>query len=369
MAGSLIVTPFATNGTTRNPPQTDPNGFVNWDQGYTQFYEIELGSNNPQAKAVERDIQNALFKIATENIQAWQQLGFSQWYSTMAGGYAKNAMVMRQDTNSDWIPFRSLVGANVSDPLTNNVNWDRIRTTDELLGRIPMPTGGPTNSAEVITNPVDFNILLNGTWEFISDAVASASPNAPSPLGGSTTAGMVEAKSWVNGATTYAVQRYLDRLGNCLFRGAVNGAWNAWTATKDPLPYSIDVSVTANVIEATFSMPSGIIPDNTLFWVKIANANTGATTFTPNIGVIPVALPVVGQANAALSGGELVVGGRALFIYKSDTNNFVLSFCSGGAVQVPAATAANHATNLGQVQTMVASAGASPALMYYMGQI
>src|SRR5689334_22894595 len=109
MSGSIILQPFAAAGDVVVIPQTDPSNFVNFNQGYTPDYEIELASGNPQAKAVERTVQNALFKIATENIQAWQQLGFSAWYSTMPGGYTENAMVVRQDAFAVWKPYRSKV--------------------------------------------------------------------------------------------------------------------------------------------------------------------------------------------------------------------------------------------------------------------
>jgi len=56
----LILTPFANAGDQTVIPPTDPNGFVNFANGYTPDYEINLGSGDPQAKAVERGIQNYL---------------------------------------------------------------------------------------------------------------------------------------------------------------------------------------------------------------------------------------------------------------------------------------------------------------------
>jgi hypothetical protein len=50
----LILTPFANTGDQTVIPPTDPNGFVNFANGYTPDYEINLGSGDPQAKAVER---------------------------------------------------------------------------------------------------------------------------------------------------------------------------------------------------------------------------------------------------------------------------------------------------------------------------
>jgi microcystin-dependent protein len=105
----------------------------------------------------------------------------------------------------------------------------------------------------------------------------------------------------------------------------------------------------ANVVQASFPLPSTTIADNQPFWVKIKNTNTGATTFTPNPGIVS-ASPVVGAAHQALQGGELVANGRALFIWRQDITSYVLVECTGGAMQTAAATASQHTPQAGQVQ-------------------
>ncbi|WP_144409781.1 hypothetical protein [Cupriavidus basilensis] len=104
----------------------------------------------------------------------------------------------------------------------------------------------------------------------------------------------------------------------------------------------------ANVVQASFPLPSATLTDNQQFWVKIKAANTGATTFTPNPGVISPA-PVVGAAHQALQGNELVANGRALFVWRADISSFVLLECTGGALQVAAAAQPQHAAQLGQI--------------------
>ncbi len=372
MSGSLIIQPFANAGDVAVPPQTDPDGFVNFNQGYTPFYEIELASGNPQAKAVERPVQNALFKIATENIQAWQQLGFPEWYSTMPAGYTTNATVMRQDGFGVWKPYRSLVDGNVSDPLVTPASWAYVPLPSEGLANVPMPSGGPGgSSAMLVTVATNFNTFTTGTWTIQSDAVATGSANAPAQTGLSAAAGMLESMRWLNGVTPYIAQRYIDRNGNSFFRGASNGVWTAWTSTTPPTTYSIDTSVVDNIVSATFPLASAILPDNAMFWVKIATTNTGASTFTPNPAVIPVPLPILGQAGLPLQGGEMVDAGHALFIYKADVNNFSLIACTGGAIQSGTGTGSNQAISLSQANALIAAAISSAVndqTLYFMGQ-
>jgi len=61
------------------------------------------------------------------------------------------------------------------------------------------------------------------------------------------------------------------------------------------LTYGIDGG-TANVVQATFPIPVTSLTDGMNVWVKVKTANTGATTFTPNPGVISAA----GQATGRL---------------------------------------------------------------------
>lgn len=107
------------------------------------------------------------------------------------------------------------------------------------------------------------------------------------------------------------------------------------------LQYGIDFGAT-NTVQATFPIAPTSIADNQQFWVKIKNANTGATTFTPNPGVIG-ATPVVGAAHQALQGGELVANGRALFVYRADIASYVLESCTGASLQTAPATQGQHA--------------------------
>ena len=229
----LIEQPFAYQGDTTEPPMTDPNGYVNFTQGYTSDYEIDLTSSNPRAKPVERGIQNYLFNILTGNIQFWQQHDAPEWFANMIGGYPLNAVVSRQDTTGTWRPYRSLVAANLSDPLTNTTQWKYIKNPVEALMDIPMPSGGTGGPAsEVIIAAIDFNstTLTNGTFEVLNDTIAAACTNLPSAVGGTKRAGILEDKRWgtVGAADRTGVQRYLNTNNEMFVRYLKGTTWSAW---------------------------------------------------------------------------------------------------------------------------------------------
>lgn len=156
----LILRPFANAGTRRVPAQTDENFNVNFEQGYTPQYEIDLNSGDPNAKAVERPIMNYLFYLATSNIQSWQKNAFPEFYPTMPGGYGKNTHVYYEGK-----VFRSLIFGNTKVPGTDKTAWEEQITQAEILAAAPMPYGGSAGpSAAVIATSVDFNELSRTTF-------------------------------------------------------------------------------------------------------------------------------------------------------------------------------------------------------------
>lgn len=113
---------------------------------------------------------------------------------------------------------------------------------------------------------------------------------------------------------------------------------------------------TANAYSAVNAVPlvSGATPtwiDGVVQAVKIAHANTGASTYAPD-GL--TAIPIYGLGLQPLQGSELVVGGTAILMRTtiSSVNSgnpiCILMECAGGAQQVPPATASQHAMQLGQ---------------------
>lgn len=178
MAAPLITSAFARIGDTRNPPQTDATGAVNWDNGYTPNYEINLSSGDPLAKPVERDVMNYLFNILTDNVKQYQALGTPEWYSAMPNGYQAGAVVCVNNGNG-WDLYRSLLNQNTSNPV-GSASWDKIWTSAQIRGIIPMPLGGP-NSIQDGNLPSGGNItsLGNGTYIVPSDAIAATITGLP----------------------------------------------------------------------------------------------------------------------------------------------------------------------------------------------
>ncbi|MDE1715757.1 phage tail protein [Chromobacterium amazonense] len=80
---------------------------------------------------------------------------------------------------------------------------------------------------------------------------------------------------------------------------------------------------------------------------KAKTTNTGASTLNDGLGVVPL----VGGAHQPLQGGEIVAGGDAWAQWNSSvgaSGSYILLECTGGALQVSAATQSGHAISIGQ---------------------
>ena len=73
MANPYLPIPFANTGTKTPISQNRNDGVVNLTQGYGDDYSRTLGTD-PAAKPVERDFQNWLYNILTENMIEWTRL-------------------------------------------------------------------------------------------------------------------------------------------------------------------------------------------------------------------------------------------------------------------------------------------------------
>lgn len=135
--------------------------------------------------------------------------------------------------------------------------------------------------------------------------------------------------------TTYTqVRDAIKRIGQNTIILADTGAANAYTA-----------------VNAT-PLVAGTWVDGVVQAVKIAHANTGASTYAPD-GL--TAIPVYGLGLQPLQGGELALNGTAILMHatiagvNSGNPIAVLMECAGGAAQIAPATASGHAVNLGQL--------------------
>jgi hypothetical protein len=111
---------------------------------------------------------------------------------------------------------------------------------------------------------------------------------------------------------------------------------------------------TANAHVAAFTPAITQRVDGMLLRYKAPAANTGALTLNDGLG----AVAVVGAAHAALQGGETITNGDALVMWNSSIGggSYILIECTGGALQIPPATASQHAVQLGQVSGVVGTA-------------
>jgi hypothetical protein len=140
----------------------------------------------------------------------------------------------------------------------------------------------------------------------------------------------------ISPAVTTGDMIYFDGTHNVnLAIGATNqimsvvGSIPTWIANPSPtfvqvqnyaLNYAVD-SGAANAYIITLSPAPSAYADGQQFTFKATNANSGATTINVNgLGVTPI----VTNANAALSGGEILANGQYIIIYNSTFNAFVL---------------------------------------------
>lgn len=134
----------------------------------------------------------------------------------------------------------------------------------------------------------------------------------------------------------------IKRLGQNTIVLADTGAANAYTAAN------------------ASPLVAGTWVDGVIQAVKIAHANTGASTYAPD-GL--TAIPIYGLGLQPLQGGELALNGTAVMMrttiagVNSGNPIAVLMECAGGAQQVAPATQSSHAVQLGQFLATLSANG------------
>jgi len=360
----LIIQPFANGATVddiQTPPQTDGNGFVNFTNGYTPFYEISLTANDPLAKAVERQVQNYMFNALTKNAMAWQGQGLPVWFPARSGGYVKDAQVIRVVAGVNQI-FRSTADNNITDP-ANSATWMYVQNTSEIIKNVPMPAGGPGGpSAELITVATNLATLGRGTYEIVSDAVAQVCPGVGYVPGTAATAGMLEVVTWTSGAQLVTMQRYTDRNGTIFTKSGIDSVFGPWTIQvgtnylqRGTALYAGASGAVANVYVAntvpSFSEFSISTVLNLYFGGAGTVPNTGPSTIDVN-GTGP--LPLSGASGNLLQGGEIIGGSMAQIRFRGTSWVFVPQY--GGSLPIKDAVASRQAASLGQVNSLIAAA-------------
>lgn len=86
----------------------------------------------------------------------------------------------------------------------------------------------------------------------------------------------------------------------------------------------------------------------------VLHTNTGASTITIDANT---SIPLIGGAQSALQGGELLVGGKATVIYSASLASAILVGCTGAPMQVAPAAKTGHALQLGQFLSTLSANG------------
>jgi hypothetical protein len=113
---------------------------------------------------------------------------------------------------------------------------------------------------------------------------------------------------------------------------------------KNAPMFAIDTGA-ANAMLAAFTPAITALVDGIKLWVKAKAANTGNTTIKVD-GLGP--FTIVGLANTALEGAEISTNGICELVWNATFNVFVLIGCTGGELQVLAASKGSHAVRLDQ---------------------
>lgn len=113
--------------------------------------------------------------------------------------------------------------------------------------------------------------------------------------------------------------------------------------------YAADTGV-ANAYIVAYTPAITALTDGLTLKFKAKTANTGASTFSPN--GLPAG-PIVGGANSALQGGEIVPTGEVWVQWNSTigTGSWVMIDSSGGSIQVAGGTKSQHAPTMAQLQS------------------
>lgn len=358
----FLLRPFADTGNVSQVPQTDASGFVNYTDGYTSAYEISLNANNPLAKAVERPIQNYLFRMLSQNVIAFQRQGFPAWIPPVAGfaGYDNGAFVLRgRDAPNPALLFRSLIDANLTDPINSPQAWELQPTVADTVGRISLPLGGilgPTGA--VIGFASDFNASTdNGMFMVGNDAVAQACQNVPVYSGtGVAVSGTLEVITWTFLNVKYIIQRYTDRLGIIATRTAVGATWGAWTfkisvnqMQMGQFAYMTITSTDGTAWTGVVSPNPSAFTDGMEFKVLVAGSQTVRANANLTVNGVAGANPMFGTSGLRVVPNEFMPGSSLHIRWVAGTGWEIISINAGRPTGLTA-TQPTHLTTAGQAQ-------------------
>lgn len=362
---TLITRPFAESGDKVIPPLSDNFGFVNFAQGYTPDYELDLESGDADAKAVDRLSQNGLFNLITDNLKYLQDHGYQMWFS--GNTYNANDTVIHngfiyrcRNANVTTTPSSDYMINGTYNYATNSAkNWERIPFPSELIKAIPFPVGGdtlnngvPSTSFAVASQNLRAAPYLNKGFIVVpTDEVAVTLINAPTPVNGTAKAGYIEIVNWAANGNKL-MQRYTMRDGSVFVCWQEGTTWTSWSQLAKASDVQMGVfnfanaaSTAANVINLTplMAMPTPFQVGAKLVF-KSPITNTGPVTI--NVGGSSVG--VLGMDNQPVPKNVILNG---LFIEITwDGANWVVTKNPGGQQVIPKATEPTAAARFDQLQ-------------------
>lgn len=368
----IYVRPFAESGDKTNPPDNDNAGFVSFTQGYTADYEINLAANNPQAKAVERQVQNALFNGITDNLLWYQSHGFMQYSNTIT--YQLNDMVVDNTGSTGspvWEIFRSRINNNGNKPSTVSQNtpsptWEKIPLPSAIKSMIPFPAGGDlmnvgTPVASLLLSGANLNNLARGFFVAPNPASVSGIVNRPNAVIASNAPFTLEQCDWTTNdgsVANYKLQRVVTIDGNIFIRSSRNNAWSNWTqqATANDTQGGIfnfaqgSSSTPAQSVSLTPLLGIATLRDGMIIRFVALADNTGPFSVT----IANSTTEVLGRDLLSLPAGAIIANQIVEIIYRNGRWHLLSSM--GGQFVVPLAIADNAAPTWKQVKDLFATA-------------
>lgn len=329
-----ILRPFAQIGDKTVPPDSDNNGFVNFTNGYTPDYELNLAAGNPLAKAVERPIQNGLFNIITDNLQFLQDHGCQQFFTNAqrgGAGYPLMAQVALQTTESSvttWRLFVNRVEGNTNAPTLANLSgsgWEEVFLPSVERQFVPFPAGVPgladplaatLNANAVRTTTFNMNTLTTKQFFVVStDSVAASATNMPIAIGDTQArAGFAEITAWTASSVSYVVQRYTNRLGVVFTRLLTGAAWSSWEQTSRPVDVLRNVYNIATVLGTSTGNKTVLSPKipmtfttaDVMQTLRYVAPSTNQASFSIQVG--SSTFPVIGLDSQPIPAGSIQSG-------------------------------------------------------------
>jgi hypothetical protein len=316
MQPDLILTPFGKNaavGTIDPIPQTrgpgdDPQQ-ATWDEGFPQVTMTPLGAGGIPPKGQDF---NGVLKAISEHTVFSEHGGQFKWssvYVAASGGYSIGDVIQADDGLNSYV---SLVNTNTANfnttPGSIGVSWGlyagrntQVQATETVSGIAEIAT-----QAEVTTGADDARIVT------------------PAKLRGAQ-ATQAEAEAGTDNTKLMTPLRARQQ--------------------RDKAGFAIDTG-TANTYVCAFTPAITSRIEGQVLKFKVKTANTGASTLNDGVGVVAL----VGGAQTALQGGELVANGDAWVQWNTSVGggSYILLFCTGAAEQVAPATQSQHAMQLGQ---------------------